>query len=159
MLASPEKKFAASLAGNTITVLAKSDALIQTETFFDRTCHILVLANIVLFFVLHLTLRSPVLLSFPYSHVYNPGPWDTVAAGTEFNNVYIMDPTKHLKKNIIRNVKVVKVFDSKAKPLLLRFTYEDGDCNHVIAKKGMLFFWKERENAKPWEKISIFNFL
>lgn len=46
-----------------------------------------------------------------------------------------------LMSSTVTQVSVVKVFDSKAKPFLLRFLYSNGQSNHVIAKKGKNIFF------------------
>jgi hypothetical protein len=46
-----------------------------------------------------------------------------------------MDPLNlHYEK--VKEVSVVKIFDSKAKPILLEFFYQDGETRTVICKKG-----------------------
>jgi hypothetical protein len=60
----------------------------------------------------------------------NPG--DSYSSGNDFK-VDLIDPVS-LKP--IMNILVIKAYESKARPLLLEFTFRDGEKSSVILKKG-----------------------
>jgi len=60
--------------------------------------------------------------------------WETLAPGDHWR-VNILDPL-NLHHEKVKEVSVIKIFDSKAKPILLEFLYTDGQIRTAICKKG-----------------------
>ena len=66
--------------------------------------------------------------------------FESIRVGAVYDGLQLADPLHGSSSNLIIRIEVVKVFTSRARPLLLKCTYDNNNTSTMIVKKGTKIF-------------------